>query len=215
MVYSGLRRAAEPARRRRRGPARYREHRASVEPVPGQEHLLVGHGPDHRGDSGRHPLTPIQLTLISAITIGIPGFLLALGPNRRRYVPGFLRRVLRFALPPGIVTGIAAYLGYPAARASRHRGRRAHHGDSRGVDRLVVDPAHPGPAAGRLEAGAGRDHGGGVAVIVAIPPLGHGIFLLDTTPSRLLTAAIIGAAGAFLLERSYRAVGLIARQRDT
>ena len=35
-----------------------------------------------------YPLAPIQLTLISTLTIGIPGFFLALGPNRRRYIPG-------------------------------------------------------------------------------------------------------------------------------
>ena len=46
-----------------------------------------------------YPFAPIQLTLISAVTIGIPGFALALGPNHRRYVPGLLHRVLRFAIP--------------------------------------------------------------------------------------------------------------------
>jgi cation-transporting ATPase E len=63
-----------------------------------------------------YPLAPIQLTLISTVTIGIPGFALALGPNSRRYVPGFLRRVLRFAIPVGIVIGITTYLGYQATR---------------------------------------------------------------------------------------------------
>ena len=45
------------------------------------------------------PFLPRQLTLVSALTIGIPAFFLALGPNTSRYVPGFLKRVLRFALP--------------------------------------------------------------------------------------------------------------------
>lgn len=51
------------------------------------------------------PFLPRQLTLISAVTIGIPAFLLALGPNKRRYIPGFLKRVLRFAIPAGIIAG--------------------------------------------------------------------------------------------------------------
>ena len=76
-----------------------------------------------------YPLAPIQLTLISTVTIGIPGFVLALGPNKRRYVPGFLRRVLRFAIPTGIVTGGAAYLGYWLTR--------------------VLDPRPASPVAGR------------------------------------------------------------------
>jgi cation-transporting ATPase E len=39
-----------------------------------------------------YPLAPIQLTLISTFTIGVPAFFLALGPNTRRYIPGFLKR---------------------------------------------------------------------------------------------------------------------------
>jgi cation-transporting ATPase E len=58
------------------------------------------------------PFLPRQLTLVSAVTIGIPAFFLALGPNKRRYVPGFLRRVLRFAVPSGAVAGVAVTVSY-------------------------------------------------------------------------------------------------------
>jgi cation-transporting ATPase E len=163
-----------------------------------------------------YPLAPIQLTLISAITIGIPGFLLALGPNRRRYVPGFLRRVLRFAIPTGIVTGAAAYLGYRATRLFEDHATVA---EARTTATLVVLIVSlwtllilARPLAG-WKLALVATMAGGVALIVAIPPLGHGIFLLDTTPGRLLTAAILGAAGAVLVELSYRAVGLISRDR--
>ncbi|MBO0885665.1 MAG: HAD-IC family P-type ATPase, partial [Mycobacterium sp.] len=54
---------------------------------------------------GAYPLAPIQLSLISSVTIGVPAFVLAFGPNRRRYIPGFLGRTLRFALPTGFITG--------------------------------------------------------------------------------------------------------------
>src|ERR671928_1425500 len=37
-----------------------------------------------------YPLTPVQLTLVSAVTIGVPGFVLALGRDGRRYRPGFV-----------------------------------------------------------------------------------------------------------------------------
>src|SRR4051812_32195481 len=63
-----------------------------------------------------YPLAPVQLTVISTLTIGIPGFVLALGPNRRRYLPGFLTRVLRFSLPTGVLSGLAAYAGYALTR---------------------------------------------------------------------------------------------------
>ena len=53
------------------------------------------------------PILPRHMTLISTVTIGIPAFILALGPNPRRYVPGLLRRVLSFAVPAGTIAGIA------------------------------------------------------------------------------------------------------------
>lgn len=62
------------------------------------------------------PFLPRHLTLISAVTIGIPAFVLALGPNDERYRPGFLRRVLGFAVPSGAITGVAIFAAYLAAR---------------------------------------------------------------------------------------------------
>jgi cation-transporting ATPase E len=63
-----------------------------------------------------YPVAPVQMTLVSAVTVGVPGFFLALGPSRRRYVPGFLRRVLRFSVPVGLVVGGCAYAGYGLTR---------------------------------------------------------------------------------------------------
>lgn len=58
------------------------------------------------------PFLPRHLSLISWLTIGIPAFFLALGPNSRRYIPGFLKRVLRFAVPIGVIVAIAAMYTY-------------------------------------------------------------------------------------------------------
>ena len=58
------------------------------------------------------PLLPRHLTLVSTVTIGVPAFFLALGPNRRRYTPGFLRRILWFAVPAGVVAGAAVMITY-------------------------------------------------------------------------------------------------------
>jgi cation-transporting ATPase E len=63
-----------------------------------------------------YPFLPRHLTLISAVTIGIPAFVLALGPNPDRYRPGFLKRVLRFAIPSGLVTALAIFGAYLVAR---------------------------------------------------------------------------------------------------
>ena len=56
-----------------------------------------------------YPLIPIHMTMISALTIGIPSFFLALEPNYERVNGKFLPTVLRRALPGGI-TNILAVL---------------------------------------------------------------------------------------------------------
>jgi cation-transporting ATPase E len=62
-----------------------------------------------------YPFRPRHLTLISAVTIGIPAFVLALGPNKARYRPGFLRRVLAFAVPAGIISSLTIFASYLVA----------------------------------------------------------------------------------------------------
>lgn len=49
------------------------------------------------------PFLPRQLSIVDGLTIGLPAFFLALLPNTTRYLPGFLRRSLSFAVPSGIV----------------------------------------------------------------------------------------------------------------
>ncbi len=56
------------------------------------------------------PFLPRQLSITDGLTIGIPAFFLALLPNTQRYVPGFLRRSLSFAIPAGAVIAIALTL---------------------------------------------------------------------------------------------------------
>jgi cation-transporting ATPase E len=46
-----------------------------------------------------YPFVPIQLTLISTLTIGAPSFFLALEPNRARVSGNFLQKTFRRALP--------------------------------------------------------------------------------------------------------------------
>jgi cation-transporting P-type ATPase E len=64
-----------------------------------------------------YPFLPRQLTIIDTLAIGVPAFFLALAPNRRRYVPGFVRRVLRFAGPAGLIVAAATFSAYALARA--------------------------------------------------------------------------------------------------
>ena len=64
----------------------------------------------------RFPFLPRHLTLISILVIGVPGFFLALGPSTQRVAPGFVPRVLRFAVPAGVACAAAAFCSYLIAR---------------------------------------------------------------------------------------------------
>jgi cation-transporting P-type ATPase E len=58
------------------------------------------------------PFLPRHLTLVGSLTIGIPAFFLALAPSRRRARAGFVSRVLRFAIPTGLIATAATFTGY-------------------------------------------------------------------------------------------------------
>ena len=137
------------------------------------------------------PFLPRHLTLVSSLTIGIPAFFLALGPNHRRYSPGFLRRVLRFAVPAGAVAGltvIAAYLwangtyGMPVAERTARCGAPAGHAGP-------LDPACSQPS---------------TAATVALLVAAFWILVVLARPFRLWKAALVAvmavlALGAFVL----------------
>lgn len=63
-----------------------------------------------------YPYLPRHLTLLSTLTIGVPAFFLALAPNKERARPHFVRRVMRYAVPSGLITGAAAFATYLLAR---------------------------------------------------------------------------------------------------
>ncbi|MDX2342563.1 MAG: hypothetical protein QNL12_01950, partial [Acidimicrobiia bacterium] len=63
------------------------------------------------------PFLPRHLTLVGSITIGVPAFFLALAPTADRARPGFVRRVLSFALPTGLAAGLATFGAYEMALA--------------------------------------------------------------------------------------------------
>ena len=72
-----------------------------------------------------YPFEPIHLTLVSALTVGIPSFFLALEPSNERAAGHFLKRILLKATPgaAGVVccalsAMVANYFGTPDAVAS-------------------------------------------------------------------------------------------------
>lgn len=55
---------------------------------------------------GNYPFIPIQLTLISALTVGVPSFFLALEPSKERIHSDFLPTVIRRALPGALAISL-------------------------------------------------------------------------------------------------------------
>ncbi|WP_067864972.1 cation-translocating P-type ATPase [Nocardia shimofusensis] len=59
-----------------------------------------------------YPFLPRHVTIAAWFTIGIPAFILSLAPNNERARSGFVSRVMRQAIPSGIVIGVATFVAY-------------------------------------------------------------------------------------------------------
>jgi cation-transporting P-type ATPase E len=64
------------------------------------------------------PFLPRHLSLISTLTIGIPAFALSFREATARARPGFVRRVLRFSVPSGLVLATVVTIGYRFSRSA-------------------------------------------------------------------------------------------------
>ena len=67
--------------------------------------------------SNAYPFYPSQLMLIEMFAIGIPSFILALQPNKKRVEGNFLINVIRKSLPGALTIGIQVCITYIASRA--------------------------------------------------------------------------------------------------
>ncbi|GJF28253.1 magnesium-transporting ATPase [Kitasatospora sp. NE20-6] len=72
-----------------------------------------------------YPFLPRHSTVLSTLTIGVPAFFLALAPNNERARTGFVRRVLRLAVPGGVIAGTACFTAYMLARLDTSTGLEA------------------------------------------------------------------------------------------
>jgi len=102
------------------------------------------------------PFLPRQLTLISAFTIGIPSVYLALAPSFEPSRSGFVRRVMRFALPAGAVAAVATFGAYALAVNEPN----VSISEERSVHRLV-DPGSTGATSYRFSSRTDSRHGRG------------------------------------------------------
>jgi cation-transporting ATPase E len=86
--------------------------------------------------------------MVSFLTIGAPGLFLSLAGNTTVARPGFIFRVLRFALPAGAIAAAATLLSYAAARSLVPNGHRTytHSRDTRARRMRIRNSAVAGSA---------------------------------------------------------------------
>ncbi|WP_330181974.1 cation-translocating P-type ATPase [Nocardia sp. NBC_01503] len=152
-----------------------------------------------------YPFLPRHVTIAAWFTIGIPAFILSLAPNNERARTGFVGRVMRLAIPSGLVIGVMTFIAYLIAYNGPDAGETAkvQAGTTALITLLIIAVwvlaivARPwnwwkvllvaGSVAGYL-------------ILFAVPFTRH-FFKLDPSNIALTTAAIIcGAIGIVLVE---------------
>jgi len=151
-----------------------------------------------------YPLLPRHFTLIDAITIGIPGFFLALAPAAPRYHPGLMRRILRFTLICGTAMTAASAVAYAWALNAQESVVVGGVAEARTVTvwtlvftgLLVLAELSRPLTRGRAALIAAMAAG---ALLVMYVPLARGFFELPEAPqgaTLVIVAATVGAAVA-------------------
>jgi cation-transporting P-type ATPase E len=146
------------------------------------------------------PFLPRHLTLIGSLTIGVPGFFLALAPNRELAHSGFVERVLRFALPAGAFGAAATFLAYyeshDMAQVSLAESKTAATVALVVYGLLVLAHISKSLKARRLPlVGAML---AGLVLVITVPPLAS-FFKLDPPPLSLFALTIASVIVAFEL----------------
>ena len=157
-----------------------------------------------------YPFLPRHSTLLSTLTIGVPAFFLALAPNNERARTGFVRRVLRLAVPGGVIAGTACFAAYILARLDHSTGLEADTSVATLTLFLVAMwvlaiVARPYTWWRLLLIGA---MGGAFALVLAVPWLSD-FFELELVGWRdPLAGVLIALAAGVLLEVTWRVVVL-------
>jgi cation-transporting ATPase E len=146
------------------------------------------------------PFLPRHLTLISSLTIGMPGFFLALEPSSQRATPGFVRRTLSFAVPAGLTAAVGTLVAYQVADVAN-----IHQDEARTTATLalaglgLVVLALATRPLNRLRRLLLLAMTAGFTVVLLVPFL-RTFFALDLPPLRIALAAValVVALGAIL-----------------
>ncbi|MET9419430.1 HAD-IC family P-type ATPase [Streptomyces sp. NPDC006540] len=158
-----------------------------------------------------YPFLPRHLTLLSTLTIGVPAFFLALAPNKERAKPHFVRRVMRYAVPAGVIAAAATFCAYLLAR-SHYSGPSSLAAETSvatltlflvamWVLAIIARPYT------WWRIGLVATMGVGFLLVLTVPWLQDFFALKLVGTTMPWTAVVIAAVGAVLLELSWRVVG--------
>ncbi|RMI29190.1 HAD-IC family P-type ATPase [Nocardia stercoris] len=167
-----------------------------------------------------YPFLPRHMTIAAWFTIGLPAFVLSLAPNAERARRGFVRRVLRLAVPSGVVIGVMTFIAYLIAYrgADESQAQRTQASTSALITLLIIAVwvlavvARPwvwwklililGSVAGYL-------------VLFSVPFFRH-FFQLDPTNVAMTAVAVVcGGVGVFAVEVAWRFAERFGAGSDT
>ncbi|MFT0848318.1 HAD-IC family P-type ATPase [Actinomycetaceae bacterium L2_0104] len=163
------------------------------------------------------PFQPIHVTITGWFTIGIPAFLLSLPPNNERARPHFVRRVMSFGFPAGIVVAAASFVTYLAVRVPDARGDEATQASTAALLALII-------ASSWVLAVVARPYEWWKILLILLPLLGYGLiftidatqnfFMLDSSNASMMGfAAVAGAIGAVCIEVLWWILGAVTGER--
>lgn len=152
------------------------------------------------------PFLPRHLTIVGAVTIGIPGFFLSLAPNSRRARLGFVRRVLRFSIPAGFVAATATFTAYglvrwtgpPELEVAQTAAALTLVTCGLWILGLLARPLKPWKIA-LIASMVGT-----VLVVLVVPPIRSFYALTLLSPEIAVETAVVAAAACSLLEVGWR-----------
>jgi cation-transporting P-type ATPase E len=163
------------------------------------------------------PFLPRHLTLIGTFSIGVPGFFLAVAANTELVRPGFLPRVMRFSIPAGVASALAAWGVYEVARRSEavelDQARTAATITLLAVGLVVLVVISRPLRAWKV--GLAAAMGASYASVMAVPVL-RDFYQLDPPPAALWApmALIVAAAAAVVIATPFVIPGIRPPRSD-
>lgn len=166
-----------------------------------------------------YPFLPRHVTIAAWFTIGIPAFILSLAPNNERARSGFVGRVMRLAVPSGVIIGVATFVAYLIAYAGPEatETQRIQAGTTALITLIMI--------AVWVLALVARPYVWWKVVLIAASvlayvalftiPFTREFFKLDPSNPRLTAAAFVcGAVGIVLVELAWRFGGALTGKSE-